>query len=83
MVLPHTHYPSLPPLPIAKKNDRRGAILSTDNPADNAARTYSIPSAKVKANSGGQWYDDVCMHVCMYVCIYVCMYACMYVCMYV
>ncbi len=37
--------------PIAKKKDSRGANASTLSPFDKAARTYSNPSAKVKASS--------------------------------
>ena len=38
-------------VPIAKKNESLGAKSSTANPLDNAALTYSMPSANVKANS--------------------------------
>ena len=38
-------------MPMPKKNDRRGANSSIFKPRDNAARTYSSPSASVKANS--------------------------------
>ena len=38
-------------MPIPKKNDSRGANSSIASPRDKAARTYSSPSAKVKASS--------------------------------
>ena len=38
-------------MPIEKKNDRRGANSSTFSPLERAERTYSRPSAMVKANS--------------------------------
>ncbi len=38
-------------MPIPKKNDRRGANASTDIPAATPVRTYSRPSAMVKASS--------------------------------
>ena len=38
-------------MPMAKKNDRRGATSSTAKPASAAQRTYSRPSATVKASS--------------------------------
>ena len=38
-------------IPIPKKKDRRGANASTSSPFACAARTYSIPSASVKASS--------------------------------
>ncbi len=38
-------------MPMPKKNDRRGANSSILRPRDNAARTYSSPSARVNANS--------------------------------
>ncbi len=34
-------------IPIAQKNDRRGANASTSSPASMPARTYSTPSASV------------------------------------
>jgi hypothetical protein len=34
-------------MPMAKKNDRRGAKASTLRPAASPVRTYSRPSAKV------------------------------------
>ncbi len=34
-------------MPIAQKNDSRGANLSTESPAATPARTYSIPFAMV------------------------------------
>ncbi len=36
-------------IPMPKKKDRRGAKVSTDIPDLMAARTYSIPSARVNA----------------------------------
>ena len=38
-------------MPIPKKNDSRGAKSSIARPRDKAARTYSSPSARVKASS--------------------------------
>ena len=38
-------------MPMPKKNESRGANSSISSPRDNAARTYSSPSASVKANS--------------------------------
>ncbi|MNV80034.1 hypothetical protein D3C71_1736130 [compost metagenome] len=38
-------------MPMAKKNDRRPAKSSTFSPLARAARTYSRPSASVKASS--------------------------------
>ncbi len=38
-------------MPMAKKKLRRGANSSTSRPRDWAARTYSMPSARVKASS--------------------------------
>ena len=38
-------------MPIQKKKDRRGANSSTSRPRSVAARTYSSPSASVKASS--------------------------------
>jgi len=38
-------------MPIAQKNESRGANWSTASPRDSAARTYSSPSASVNASS--------------------------------
>ena len=38
-------------MPMPKKNDSRGANSSMSSPRDSAARTYSSPSASVKASS--------------------------------
>ena len=38
-------------MPMAKKNDRRGANSSTSSPRARAVRTYSSPSASVNASS--------------------------------
>ncbi len=38
-------------MPMAQKNDRRGANLSMSNPASRPARRYSTPSASVYASS--------------------------------
>jgi len=38
-------------MPMQKKKDSRGAKSSIARPFDSAARAYSNPSARVKANS--------------------------------
>ena len=38
-------------MPMPKKNESRGAKASTSSPPRIAARTYSMPSARVKASS--------------------------------
>ena len=38
-------------MPIAQKNESRGANSSTASPRESAARTYSSPSASVNASS--------------------------------
>ncbi len=38
-------------MPIAQKKDSRGANWSIESPFESAARTYSRPSARVKASS--------------------------------
>ncbi len=48
-------------MPMAKKNDRRGAKASTSRPPARAARTYSRPSARVKASSCTQVAPASCM----------------------
>ena len=48
-------------MPMQKKNDRRGANLSISMPVASAARTYSTPSAKVKATSWTRLAPASCM----------------------
>ena len=48
-------------MPIAKKNDSRGAKSSTSRPFAIAARTYSRPSASVKASSWTSVAPASCM----------------------
>jgi len=51
---------------MAKKKLKRGATLSTSRPAATAVRTYSMPSARVKASSSllsapasCMWYPEI------------------------
>ncbi len=53
-------------MPIAQKNDRRGANSSTARPLASAVRTYSWPSASVNASSSAwlapascMWYPEI------------------------
>ena len=48
-------------MPMAKKKERRGANRSTASPLAMAARTYSSPSAMVKASSWTQVAPASCM----------------------
>ncbi len=48
-------------MPMQKKKLRRGANSSIERPFDSAARTYSSPSASVKANSCTQDAPASCM----------------------
>ena len=48
-------------MPMPKKNDSRGANSSIFRPRDSAARTYSRPSARVKASSCTEVAPASCM----------------------
>ena len=48
-------------MPIAKKNDSRPANSSMSRPRESAARTYSSPSAMVKASSRSHVAPASCM----------------------
>ena len=48
-------------MPMAQKNDRRGAKASTDMPALTPARRYSKPSANVYASSMSAVAPASCM----------------------
>ena len=48
-------------MPMAQKNDRRGAKSSTASPLASAVRTYSRPSASVKASSSAWFAPASCM----------------------
>ena len=48
-------------MPMAKKNERRPANSSTSRPLARAARTYSRPSAMVKASSCSAVAPASCM----------------------
>ena len=48
-------------MPIAQKNESLGAKASTSSPFEIAARTYSIPSARVNANSITAFAPASCM----------------------